>query len=111
MSDSPITTHVLDTALGKPAANVPVELSRDGKLLASANTDAQGRISDLLPPGPLQPGDYQLRFDTAAYAASLGVETFYPHVVITFHVKSPDQHLHVPLLLSPYGFATYRGSR
>ena len=114
---SPITTHVLDTALGKPAAGVPVSLSRadpagEGwRELATGTTDADGRITDLLAPGSLQPGVYRVRFDTAAYFASVGVERhFYPWAEIAFRVDDPGSHYHVPLLLNPFGYSTYRGS-
>ncbi|MCL5287524.1 MAG: hydroxyisourate hydrolase [Acidobacteria bacterium] len=112
---SAITTHVLDTSLGKPAAGVPVALERQEstgwKSLASAVTSADGRAGELLPPNAkLESGTYRLRFDTAAYFRARGVASFYPHVEITFHVKDAAQHYHVPLLLSPFGYSTYRGS-
>lgn len=112
---SAITTHVLDTSLGKPAAGVAVTLeahSSDGwKTLASGTTNADGRIRDLLPAeSKLAPGTYRLRFETAAYFRARGVEAFYPHVEIVFVVKDGAQHYHVPLLLSPFGYSTYRGS-
>lgn len=111
MSGCPITTHVLDTALGAPAAGVPVELRRAGVTLGAKVTDAQGRIGDLLPDGPIEPGVYELCFDIAAYAHATGSKTFYPFITVTFTIESPDDHFHVPLLLSPYGYTTYRGSR
>jgi 5-hydroxyisourate hydrolase len=120
---SPITTHVLDTSCGRPAAGVPVSLSRatspdhaTWELLAEATTDADGRAANLLAPGSLQPGVYRIRFDTAVYFARVGVEAyFYPWAEIVFRVDAPqDQeasaHYHVPLLLNPFGYATYRGS-
>jgi 5-hydroxyisourate hydrolase len=98
-----LSTHVLDTALGQPAAGVAVRLeSRDGDFLDSATTDDDGRIGSL--GGELGPASYVLRFDTAAY-----VSGFFPEVVIVFTVAD-DRHHHVPLLLSPYGYSTYRGS-
>jgi len=112
---SAITTHVLDTARGKPAAEVPVTLAR----LDEANnpiatysgvTDSDGRVADLLGRDALVAGEYRISFDTGAYAASNGEKSFYPHVEITFTIESPQQHYHVPLLLSPYGYSTYRGS-
>ena len=111
-STSAITTHVLDTALGRPAAGVPVRLSRlDAdrlSVLAEAVTDADGRVGEL---GPEQvpPGTYLLRFDTAAYCAAPGQECFYPEVSVTFAVTD-ERHHHVPLLLSPFAYSTYRGS-
>ena len=112
---SAITTHVLDTSLGKPAAAVTVTLEAHSgeawKTLASGATNADGRIHDLLPEGgALAPGAYRLRFEMAAYFCARGVESFYPHVEITFTVKDAAQHYHVPLLASPFGYSTYRGS-
>lgn len=113
---SPITTHVLDTSVGRPAAGVPVTLSREApndgwELLAERTTDADGRIADLLAPGSLKPGTYRIRFATAVYFASVGVEEFfYPWAEIVFCVHAADQHYHVPLLLNPFGYSTYRGS-
>jgi 5-hydroxyisourate hydrolase len=107
---SAITTHVLDTARGRPARGVPVRLERgDGRVIAEAVTDADGRISDL---GPQQVpgGTYRLGFDTAAYFESTGQQGFFPEVTITFTIDDPAQHYHVPLLLSPYSYSTYRGS-
>ncbi len=112
---SPITTHVLDTSVGHPAAGVPVQLSRetgDGwELLAERTTDTDGRVGDLLTPGSLQAGTYRIRFATASYFASIGVEDFfYPYAEIVFRVHETAQHYHVPLLLNPFGYSTYRGS-
>lgn len=114
---SPITTHVLDTSRGRPAIGVPVSLSRSThdhsswELLAESTTDADGRVTDLLAPGSLQPGTYRLRFDTATYFAQIGVDAFfYPWAEIVFHVEGPHPHYHVPLLLNPFGYSTYRGS-
>lgn len=107
---SPITTHVLDTARGEPAPDLPVTLERRGpgdrwESLAQGRTDADGRVRDLLPGNhALVPGLYQLRFDTSARSA------FFPEVVLRFRVTDPQEHYHVPLLLSPFGFTTYRGS-
>ena len=108
---SAITTHVLDTAQGRPAGGVPVVLEFQEakgvwKILGQGRTDADGRLKDLLPPGaPLEAGTYRLTFDTSAY-----MQGFYPQVAVTFTVRDPSQHYHVPLLLSPYGYTTYRGS-
>lgn len=120
---SPITVHVLDTALGQPAGQVWVELSRfalseptqfdaDAKLtqIASGHTNADGRLLDLLPAGALQRGTYQLRFNTAAYFARTQRVGFYPSVSVVFQIRAADEHYHVPLLLSPFGYSTYRGS-
>jgi 5-hydroxyisourate hydrolase len=106
-----LSTHVLDTTRGRPAAGVPVRLDRyvgdTWKTLAEAATDDDGRLRDL-PAG--EPGTYRLRFGTGPYFAALGVETFYPEVGVVFTVTDADQHHHVPLLVSPYGYSTYRGS-
>ena len=111
---SPITTHVLDVALGKPARGVPVRLERlDGGAfahLAHGETDADGRCSQLLAPGSLTSGTYRIRFDLDPYFAIDGRRSFYPHVEIVFAVERTDEHYHVPLLLSPFGYSTYRGS-
>ena len=111
---SPITTHVLDTAAGRPAAGIDVRLSsldasggwRD---IGSGTTNGDGRVGDLLA-DTLEPGEYRLRFETGAYFNRLGVAAFYPHVDVTFSVADPTQHYHVPILLNPFGYSTYRGS-
>lgn len=108
---SAITTHVLDTALGRPAAGVPVRLSRidhEPTVLAEAHTDDDGRVAEL-GPDQVPAGTYQLRFDIAAYCAATGQECFYPEVTVTFTVAD-QRHHHVPLLLSPFAYSTYRGS-
>lgn len=107
---SAVTTHVLDTVEGRPAAGVAVVLEHlDGRRLAAGVTDADGRLTDL-GPARLEPDSYRLRFDTAAYFAAKRVDTFYPEVAVTFMIVDPDRHHHVPLLLSPFGYSTYRGS-
>jgi 5-hydroxyisourate hydrolase len=113
---SRITTHVLDTALGRPAAGVPITLERvpaDGEpvVLGRGVTDVDGRLRDLAPSGAaLHPGTYRLTFDTGAYFAAQELEAFYPAVSVLFDVRDVVTHYHVPLLLSPYGYSTYRGS-
>ena len=113
---SAITTHVLDTARGKPAQGVPVVLeflSGDGlwRKKGEGKTGADGRCQDLLPEGaPLEAGTYRLTFDTGAYFSLQGTQGFYPQVTVEFTVKETAQHYHVPLLLSPFGYSTYRGS-
>ena len=107
---SSISTHVLDTARGAPAAGVAasLEVLTGGEWihLAKATTNADGRIAQFAAAdAALPPGIYRLRFDTGAYQAG-----FYPEVTITFRMDSADQHYHVPLLLSPFGYSTYRGS-
>jgi 5-hydroxyisourate hydrolase len=111
---SSITTHVLDTARGRPAAGVPVLLEqRTGadswEERGRNTTDVDGRVRELLT-APLEAAVYRLTFDTAAYFRAQGQESFYPSVAVVFEVKNSGQHHHVPLLLSPYGYSTYRGS-
>lgn len=114
MSKSPITTHILDTARGRPAAGVAVLLERqDGTAFAAVGegkTDDDGRVTDLMAAGTLQAGVYRISFDTDGYHRSIGVEGFYPSVSINFRVDAADEHYHVPLLLNPFGYSTYRGS-
>lgn len=110
-----ISTHVLDLALGRPAAGVRARIYRADpagwQRIAEAETDADGRVIELLPLGmELTVGDWRLRFEVASYFEGLGVESFYPAVDIYFTVRQPDEHHHVPLLLSPFGYSTYRGS-
>ncbi|MBL9007460.1 MAG: hydroxyisourate hydrolase [Myxococcales bacterium] len=111
---SPITTHVLDTARGCPAADVPVRLERqvgDGfEVIGRGVTNRDGRVADLLPPGTLAAGVYRITFETGAYYESCATPGFYPYAQIVFVVRDVSQHYHVPLLLSPYGYSTYRGS-
>lgn len=102
-----LSTHVLDAALGRPAAGVAVRLERGAELLTSASTDADGRVREL---GDLVTGTYRITFDTGAYFAATGQRGFYPEVTVTFAVADPGQHHHVPLLLSPFAYSTYRGS-
>jgi 5-hydroxyisourate hydrolase len=112
---SGITTHVLDTARGRPASGVPVVLeirSEEGwRELGRAATDDDGRVRQLLPAGfSLTGGSYRLTFQTETYFTTLEIEGFYPEVSIVFEVRDAAQHHHVPLLLSPFGYSTYRGS-
>ena len=104
-----LSTHVLDLERGLPAAGVKVVLEQreeEGwRQLATATTDTDGRIAALLGSGSMQRGEYRLRFDTGAYG-----NPFLPEVVVAFRVTDPERHHHVPLLLSPYGYSTYRGS-
>ena len=111
---SQITTHILDTSSGKPAADVPLKLEKktaDGwQILADGRTNADGRVSDLLPKDAVLPvGVYKMTFDTEGYFAAQNLPTFYPYVEISFYVRDGG-HYHIPLLLSPFGFTTYRGS-
>lgn len=102
-----LSTHVLDAATGRPAAGVPVRLERDGAVVARAVTDADGRVGAL---GDLVAGVHRIVFDTAAHFAATATTGFYPEVVVAFTVTDPGQHHHVPLLLSPFAYSTYRGS-
>lgn len=107
---SHVSTHVLDTALGKPARGVGVALSGpDGEAIALGRTDADGRVGTL-GPDILPAGDYRLEFDTGGYFAASGRRAFFPKVTVDFIVSDVAAHYHVPLLLSPYSFSTYRGS-
>ena len=113
---SPITTHVLDTARGRPAAGVPVTLdvrAPDGswKRLGAGSTDGDGRLRSLVPEGAaLERAVYRVTFDTAHDFRAVGVEGFYPEASIVFEVRAAGEHYHVPLLLNPFGYSTYRGS-
>ena len=107
---SRISTHVLDTALGLPAAGVVVHLEYAGQSLAVRETDNDGRCANLLPDAVMEPGPYRLRFETGRYHEAQSVKGLYPVVEITVTVRPGDTHLHVPLLLSPNGYTTYRGS-
>ncbi len=112
---SGITTHVLDTSRGRPAQGVPVTLELEAaggwKLVGKGTTNADGRISDLVSAeATVAPGVYRLIFDTGKYFATNQSESFYPQVTIVFRLEDAAQHYHVPLLLSPFGYSTYRGS-
>jgi 5-hydroxyisourate hydrolase len=105
-----ISAHILDALAGTPASGVAVRLeTQDGGVLGDAFTDADGRVSDL-GPDRLEPGDYRVQFATGKYFAGKGQSTFYPFVVVNFIVAPDQAHYHVPLLLSPYSYTTYRGS-
>jgi 5-hydroxyisourate hydrolase len=110
---STVTTHVLDTSLGRPAAGVSVRLEHLAggapSLVAEAITDADGRVPELGPDG-LQPGTYRVVFDTGAYFARSSQRTLYPEVTVSFLVEAVGGHYHVPLVLSPFAYSTYRGS-
>ena len=111
-----ISTHVLDIAQGRPAEDVPVRFERQEgpggwRLLASSRTDRDGRCAQLLPEGEaLTPGIYRLGFDTATYFGACKLDGMYPLVEVTFHVRGGEDRFHIPLLLSPNGYTTYRGS-
>lgn len=113
---SAITTHILDTSKGRPAAGVPVALdfcAADGTWLrlGEGTTDADGRLRSLLDAShTLRSGVYRLVFDTKTYFREQGRDGFYPEVVVAFVVDDASEHFHVPLLLNPFGYSTYRGS-
>jgi 5-hydroxyisourate hydrolase len=106
-----LSTHVLDATTGTPAAGIAATLERRAAtrwaLVAEGRTDADGRIRQLGDPGA---GVHRITFDTGGYFAGRGVTTFYPEVTVAFDITDPAAHLHVPLLLSPFAFSTYRGS-
>ena len=116
---SAITTHVLDTARGCPAEGVPVRLesvpagadsaATARQTLGTAVTNSDGRVGEL-GPDQIEAGTYRLVFDTAAYFAATSQTGFFPEISLTFTVRDPEQHHHVPVLLSPFGYSTYRGS-
>jgi 5-hydroxyisourate hydrolase len=112
---STITTHILDISIGRPATNVSVvlevQIDREWKQVGSAATDDDGRIrSFLTDDASFEEGIYRLTFDTGSYFATNSLESFYPQVSVTFAISDASQHYHVPLLLSPFGYSTYRGS-
>ncbi len=106
-----LSTHVLDAQAGRPAAGVAVRLEfwtgNGWAFSAEAVTDANGRIAEL---GDPDTGRHRLTFDTGGYYSALGTATFYPEVSVVFEIAEPDRHHHVPLLLSPFSYTTYRGS-
>ena len=111
-----ISTHILDLVLGKPAKDVSVRLEKqntpaDWRLLTSARTDQDGRCAQLLPEGEdLSAGVYRLSFDTGSYYALQKIDALHPVVEVTFRARDGESHFHIPLLLSPNGYTTYRGS-
>lgn len=112
---SQITTHVLNTATGRPAAGVALRLEQKNdqdnwQTLAHGTTNADGRVADLLPKDTLvEPGEYKMVFETGPWFEAQNIATFYPLVEIRFYVRDAAHH-HIPLLLSPFGYTTYRGS-
>ncbi|GAB3440976.1 hydroxyisourate hydrolase [Streptomonospora sediminis] len=113
---SHVTTHILDTALGRPAGGVPVRLDAAAdpdrtawKPVAAGRTDDDGRVPGL-GPDRLPAGYYRIVFDTGSYFAATGRRGFYPEVTVVFDLADEDAHHHVPLLLSPFSYSTYRGS-
>ena len=112
---SPITTHVLDTSMGRPGRGVPVQLEALGddgifREIARGTTNDDGRVPGLFEGGTLERRTYRIRFDLEAYFAKSQRASFYPEASIVFRIEAPAEHYHVPLLLSPFGYSTYRGS-
>ena len=110
-----ISTHVLDTSIGRPAAGILVQLEwRDGddwRVVASGEANGDGRVPNLVPDGAaIAPGEFRLTFDTRQYFAASSTATLYPSISIVFEVAPGQTHYHVPLLLSPFGYTTYRGT-
>lgn len=106
-----LSTHVLDTAFGKPAQGVRVTLEFGGAIIGMEVTDADGRVKEMVKKGfELQDGDYRLTFFVGDYFAQTKRDSFYNDVVVNFRITDVDQHYHVPLLISPFGYSTYRGS-
>lgn len=109
-----LSTHILDTALGRPAANISLTLSQlEGETwrdVGSSHTDADGRCKTLLGEHPLVAATYKIHFATASYFAAQQLPSLYPYIEITFTVTDPTQHHHIPLLLTANGYTTYRGS-
>jgi 5-hydroxyisourate hydrolase len=110
-----ISTHVLDLASGLPAAAIAVRLHRheEGlwRVIAAHRTDDNGRVSDVLSgKEELKRGFYRLRFGTRAYFRAKEIESFHPFVDVIFEVRNPQEHYHVPLLITPHSYSTYRGS-
>jgi 5-hydroxyisourate hydrolase len=108
-----ITTHVLDIARGSPAVGLSVALDtrrgNDWVRLSSGTTDEHGRLASLTEKLTLAPGLYRLTFDTGAYERDRGVTPFFPEVQVTFSIRDGAEHVHVPLVMSPFGYSTYRG--
>ncbi len=111
---SPITTHILDLESGLPAADVSVALFKEQKgswqELAKGKTDSDGRVKTFLAPGSLVAGTYKLVFNVGAYFDARSKKSFYKSVPVEFSIDVVDRHFHVPLLISPFGYSTYRGS-
>lgn len=111
----PITTHVLDTSIGRPAAGVAISLAHKSddetwNFVATAETDSDGRAGGFISAGTLRQGIYRLTFAIGDYFRGRGVATFYPAASVEFEVAATNEHYHVPLLVNPFGYSTYRGS-
>lgn len=106
---STISTHVLDTSIGRPAQGVRVTLEQGAEIIGTGITDADGRVPEIRGGEPLGAGAYRLRFLVAEYFAADGRDSFYPEITVNFRIAA-DEHYHVPVLVSPFGYTTYRGS-
>lgn len=111
---SPITTHILDTSLGRPASGVVVALERLENhawlTVGRGETDSDGRHKGLMEAGALKPGTFRMVFEVGDYFKKSNRPSFYPSVTVVFEILDATQHYHVPLLLNPFGYSTYRGS-
>jgi 5-hydroxyisourate hydrolase len=113
---STITSHILDTTVGRPAEGVSVLLENETAPqtwvpVGDAVSDAEGRVANMVPASlTLRAGKYRLSFDTGPYYAAKNLRAFYPEVYVIFHVHDPEQHYHLPLLISRFGYTTYRGT-
>ncbi len=110
-----ISTHVLDTSIGKPAKDMPIRLEKQSgtnwTILSQSTTNADGRVTNLLgDQSKLEPGIYRMHFNVGEYFKAKNLNSFYPFAEIVFEIKGSGEHYHVPLLVSPYGYSTYRGS-
>ena len=117
-----LSTHVLDTSIGRPATGIRVTVERlspsdagtfgtESLIVGAGTTEANGRVADLITAREtFIPGTYRLRFDVAEYFGRTGSAVFYPEIIVMFVVESDDEHYHIPLLLNPFGYSTYRGS-
>jgi 5-hydroxyisourate hydrolase len=105
-----LSTHVLDTSLGRPASGIHVSLEQDGTELGRGVTDTNGRIADIRGSKELGAGTYRLRFEVAEYFARTDRSSLFPEVVVIFRVGGGHEHYHIPVLLTPFGYTTYRGS-
>lgn len=114
VSANPLTSHVLNTATGQPAANMKISLHKlqEGawQEIAAKVTNSDGRAGHFLSQESFTEGTYKMFFDTGAYFKQLAVKGFYPYVEIVFVIEKPQDHYHIPLLISPFGYTTYRGS-
>lgn len=105
-----LSTHILDIQLGMPAAGIKVTLLKDGTVLGTGTTDSDGRCADLIIEADFKPGAYALEFEVGPYFASKSLDTFFDTIPIAFTISDVSRHYHIPLLLSAYGYSTYRGS-